>query len=175
MHGSQIFVRFALSLTVFEIRSTSCFEGHLTLTPKKCQNLYIQVLVYPMGPKFSSVSLYLLHVFKRDTDHFLFRNHVTLTKEKSVKLPLILYSSILISIPYGSQIFIRFALSLTVFKIRSTSCFEGHLTLTPKKCQNLLCIYYKYYYTLRVPNFRPFRSISYRFRDTDHFLFRRTT
>ena len=47
-------------LTVFEIRTTSCFEGQVTLTPKKCQKPYIQVLVYPTGPKFSSVSLYLL-------------------------------------------------------------------------------------------------------------------
>ena len=74
-------------------------------------------LEHPAGPKFSSVSLYLL--------------------------------------PFS--------------RYRSTSCFEGHVTSEIKngrKCVTLWALN-----TQRVPNFRPFRSISYRFRDIANFLF----
>ena len=96
--------------------------------PKKCQNPYIQVQVYPTGRKFSSVSLYLLPF--RNTVHFLFWRPSDLDPEKVSKL---IYTNA--SIPYGSQIFVHFALSLTVFEIRTTSCFEDQVTLTAKKCQ----------------------------------------
>ena len=60
------------------------------------------------------------------------------------------------------KIFVRFALSLTVCEIRAIYFFR----FENLKMQKLGVLPYP-----EGQNFRPFRSISYRFRDTDDFIF----
>ena len=91
-YGYQIFVRFALSLTVSEIKATSCFRGHMTLNGVKCKGIIVC-----QKPSF--------------------------------------FKLLMQNIPYGYQIFVRFALSLTVSEIKATSCFGGHMT-SEKNFQN---------------------------------------
>ena len=81
---------------------------------KFCQNYYTILVYYPTGHKFSSVLLYLLP-FQRYGALFDFK--VTWPREGRMWkiLSKLLYNTCIL--PYGSQIFVRFALSLTVSEI----------------------------------------------------------
>ena len=102
----------------------------------------------------------------RDNGYFLFRRSRDLGKKFSK-----FFATYAEVYPMGTK-FSSVSLYLLPFlEIMATSCFGGHMT-SEKNFENPSHTYAKY--TLRVPNFRPFRSISYRFRDKGYFLFRRS-
>ena len=102
-----------------------------------CQIYYITLVYYPMGHKFSSVLLYLLP-FLRYRQLPVFK--VIWQREGRVWKILwkLLYNTC--KLPYRSQIFVRFALSLTDSEISATSCFQGHMSLWRSGVKNFMKI-----------------------------------
>ena len=113
-----ILIRFAISLTVFKILSTSCFEGHVTSEIKNGRKWVTSSIDHPADPKFCPFRS-ITYRF-RDIANFLFQRSHDPWKLKMAEngLPCLPWT------PSGSQIFVRFALSLTIFEILSTSLFR---------------------------------------------------
>ena len=113
------------------------------------------------GPKVLSVSLNLLSF--RDIAHFLFRGHVTSEIKNSRK-----WVTLWIDHPAGPK-FSSVSLYLLPFSTyHSLPVSRVTRSRKLKMAENGLPCHLN---TQRVPNFCPFHSISYRFRDIVNFLF----
>ena len=150
------------ALPVSEVKRSDSKNLHMTYILIHYYTLRVQN-VHP----FCSIS----YCF-RDNEHFLFRRSRGQIRKICI-WPIYSYTTT----PYGSQIFICFALSLTVSEIMIIQpiyiIINHKMSYDHKQSYDQGWWYMKYnkvyMYTIAlwVLNFHPFRSISHRFRDND--------